>query len=142
MFSKQTTRPRQCNLGYATRWSTDASHEAIVDNEWLSNIGYAIYALQFRLCNLGYAVRLSTDVSREASGGKERLCILGNAIHAVRSMLCNVGYAMLAMQCTQAQTPAPHILWRRPACTYQGQCEAEVYSLNFLTEAKGSHLVK
>ena len=126
LFSKQTTRSRQCRLGYATRWSTDASHKAIVDNEWVCNIGYAIYALQSRLCNLGYAVRLSTDVSREASVGKEPLCNLGNAIYVVRSMLCNLGYAMLAMQCTQAQTPSPHILWRRSACAYLGQCEAEV----------------
>ena len=73
LFSKEATPSRQCNLGYATRWSTDPSREAFVDNEWLCNISYAIYAVRSRLCNLGYATRLLTGASREAPVDNEWL---------------------------------------------------------------------
>ena len=49
-------RSRLCNVGYAARLSTSASREALVDNEWLCNLGYAIYAVRPRLCSLGYAI--------------------------------------------------------------------------------------
>ena len=78
-----------CNLGYATRLTTDASRKAPVDNEWLCTLGYAIYAVRSRPCNLRYATRLST-----ALRAKRLLTMSGYAIKVMQSMKCDLGYAI------------------------------------------------
>ena len=70
--------------------STDASREAPVDNEWICNLGYAIYAVRSRLCNLRYATRLSTGASREASVTMSVYDMLCYAIYVEQSKLSDL----------------------------------------------------
>ena len=55
---------RFCNVGYAARLSTNAPREALFDNEWLCNLGHAIYSVRPSLCNLGYAIYAMLMVMR------------------------------------------------------------------------------